>query len=90
MALKNVTGSITITDQNGTQHTINSNELDFQEVERHQRQMGNEVMYSAEVGDDDWSVTVEVWEYPLGSYSHDNISVEDGHYDGGFNYTFEA
>ncbi|MAC95427.1 MAG: hypothetical protein CMC96_07985 [Flavobacteriales bacterium] len=73
MPLNDVQGSITVTDNNGNQHTINAEDLDFQEVERHEREMGPEVIYTGEVQAEDssWSATVQVTEYPLGQQEGD-------------------
>jgi hypothetical protein len=90
MALKSVKGTIIVTDQKGKKHTINADDLDFEEVERHPQQMGPEIRYSAENIYEGWSITVDVWEYPLGDKNHEDIDVGDLKYEGGFDYEFEA
>jgi len=73
MPLTKVTGSITVTDDNNNQHNINAEDLDFQEIERHVRDMDNEIIYSGEAQADDssWSVKVQVSEYPSGQQEGD-------------------
>jgi len=90
MALKSVKGTIIVTDQKGIKHTINADDLDFEEVERNSREMGPEIRYSAENIYEGWSITVDVWEYPLGDESHEDINVDGLKYEGGFDYGFEA
>lgn len=90
MALKSVKGTIIVTDQKGEKHTINADDLDFEEVERHQREMGPEIRHMTEADYGGWSITAEVWEYPQGSYNHHEITVEGASHEGDFDYEFEA
>lgn len=90
MALKNVKGTIIVTDQKNEKHTINADDLHFEEVERHERDLGPEIRYLAEADYGDWSLIAEVWEYPQSDKSHQDIIIEGAKYEGDFNYEFEA
>lgn len=87
MPIKKVSGSIIVNENNGSTHTINAKDLDFQEVERDSRQMGDEITHAAEVElSKNCTVEIEVWEYPEGAYNADEINVTNGSYEGGFSY----
>lgn len=88
MALKSVSGSILVTDNHGNQHTLDADDLNFEEVARYNKQMGSEVQYLAESDYGDWSITIEVWEYPKGAYNHHDITVDGGSHTGDLEFEF--
>lgn len=90
MALKSVSGSINVTDNNGNQHVINGADLNFELESRHNRSMGVEVEYVAEEDYGDWSLSIDVWEYPDGTYNHHNINIDNGTYTGDLSFEFET
>jgi hypothetical protein len=63
-------GSITVITDSGKTVTIQGSDLDFEDVSTDERPMGTEVGHRAEYEDEDgeWSINVDVYEYPSGTY----------------------
>lgn len=73
-----VNGTINVQDNQGKKHEIHGNELDFDEVEAEERQMGVERTYHGVYEINDTEVKVIVHEYPIESYNGHTVEVENG------------
>ena len=73
-----ITGNIVVTDVTGNVHTISSEDMNIEVVETIDREQGDETAYQGEYEDDtnQFSVTVDVYEYPVGACNLVEVTVD--------------
>ena len=71
-----ITGSVIVQDNNGQQHTINSEDIPFEESQTEQAQ-GSCITHEGRWEGKDWSVDISVEEYPSGACNGHTISTEN-------------
>ncbi len=89
-------GTMSVTCNNcGNTHAIPADDADFQNTSGSERQMGPE-------NEHNWQHTVscgcgnkieidyDVWEYPVGTFDHDEVSVKGGTFGNGYDYDFHG
>ena len=65
----------------GQTYEVEASDLDFQQVEVTEREMGPEIHYEANIehlrpGDGKGPFTLSVWEYPEGAYNYHEFDIE--------------
>lgn len=93
----NVTGTFSLTCNKCSQsYDFTSDEADFEAKYSHERQMGQENGYEWEHKFDcdendcgnEIEIKYQVWEYPVGAFNHEIISINGGKEISTFNYDF--
>ncbi len=80
-----VKGTLSITcNKCGKQHDFSADEADFDANNGSERQMGSENGYTWEHTfncdecENEIEIEYEVWEYPIGTFNHDQVNINGG------------
>jgi len=73
-----IDGTIQVRDEQENVHTIDADDFNIDDPEVNEDAMGPQSLYEAtyENDDADFSITVQISEYPEGAYNHHEVHVE--------------